>query len=58
MSQTVKFPYWGVLNYADSLWIKISPIFYIANPKPNPSQTTHNTNWINFVSYELVNSVH
>ena len=25
----VKFPYWGVLNYADSLCIKISPIFYI-----------------------------
>ena len=32
----VKFPYWGVLNYADSLCLKISPIFYIANPNPNP----------------------
>ena len=33
----VKFPYWGVLNYADNLCINISPIFYIANPKPNPT---------------------
>ena len=33
----VKFPYWGVLNNADSLCIKISPIFYIANPNPNPA---------------------
>ena len=27
MKILVKFPYWGVLNYADSLCIKISPIF-------------------------------
>ena len=33
----VKCPYWGVLNYADNLWIKISPIFYIANANPNPA---------------------
>ena len=33
----VKFPYWGVFNYADSLWINISPIFYIANANPNPA---------------------
>ena len=32
---SVKFPYWGVLHYADSLCIKISPIYYIANPNPN-----------------------
>ena len=35
----VKFPYWGALNYADSLCIKISPIFYMANPNPNPTGT-------------------
>ena len=34
----VKFPYWGVLNYVDSLCIKISPIFYIANANPNPAE--------------------
>ena len=33
----VKFPYWGVLNYANNLCIKISPIFYMANPNPNPT---------------------
>ena len=27
----------GRLNYANSLCIKISPIFYIANPNPNPA---------------------
>ena len=31
----VKFPYWGILNYAEILCIKISPIFYIINPNPN-----------------------
>ena len=32
----VKFPYCGVLTlYGDSLCIKISPIFYIANSNPN-----------------------
>ena len=31
----VKFLYWGILNYADSLCIKISPILYIGNPNPN-----------------------
>ena len=40
VSGRVKFPYWGVLNYADSLCIKISPIFYIANPNPNPTGPT------------------
>ena len=36
LENRVKFPYWGVLNYADSLCIKVSPIFYIANAKPTP----------------------
>lgn len=36
----VKFPYWGELNYADSLCKKISPIFYMAN---NPNPTGHGT---------------
>ena len=35
--RSVKFPYWGVLNYADSLCIKLSAIFYIVNPNPNPA---------------------
>ena len=33
----VKISYWCVLNYADSLCIKISPIFYIAQANPNPA---------------------
>ena len=37
LKKRVKFLYWGVLNYADSLCIKISPIFNIANPNPNPA---------------------
>ena len=32
-----KFPYWGVLNYVNSLCIRVSPILYIANPNPNPT---------------------
>ena len=31
----VKFPYWSVLNYADSLCIKISLIFYMTNLNAN-----------------------
>ena len=33
----VKFPFWGILDYADSLSKKISPIFYTANANPNPA---------------------
>ena len=33
--ERVKFPYWDVLNYEDSLCIKILVIFYIVNPNPN-----------------------
>ena len=34
---SAKFPYWGLFNYSDSLYIKISPIFYIANPNRDPT---------------------
>ena len=33
----VKFPHWGILNYSDSLCIKVSTSFYIASPNPNPT---------------------
>ena len=36
----VKFPYWCILNYAESLRIKNSPILYIANANPNPCSRT------------------
>ena len=42
---TVKFPYWGILNYAGSLCIKILPIFCIAYPNPNLSRTQYATVW-------------
>ena len=38
-----KFLYRGILNYADSLCIKASPIFYIANR--NPNQTVSGPEW-------------
>ena len=37
VTKEVKFRYWGVLNCADSLCIKISPIFCTANANLNPT---------------------
>ena len=41
----VKLPCWGVLNHADSLCIKISPIFYIAYPNPTAPSTPQYGNY-------------